>query len=115
MKINQYGFSLVETMVAIVILGLGLLGSIAMQLNMAAATQYSRQRMEAVVMAKTELEKMRDTGVCVAVTKEPETPYQGSVAYTVATTCPAANTPSVAVTWTDAKGAANTVQLNTML
>lgn len=112
---QQRGFSLIETMVAVVILGLGLLGAVAMQLNMSSATQYSRQRMEAVVMAKTALEKLRATGVCVASTGSPVTPYQGSAAYTVVTTCPTANTPNVVVTWTDAKGTANTVQLNTML
>lgn len=114
---KQRGFSLIETMVAVVILGLGLLGAIAMQLNMGSATQYSRQRMEAVVMAKTALEKLRDPVIktCTPSTAQPVTPYQGSAAYTVATTCPTANTPRVVVTWTDAKGTANTVQLDTRL
>lgn len=112
---QQKGFSLIETMVAVVILGVGLLGAIAMQLNMSTATQYSRQRMEAVVMAKTALEKLRDTGVCSANTSSPTTPYQGSAAYTVVTTCANGTTPTVVVTWTDAKGTAHTVQLDTML
>lgn len=112
---SQKGFSLIEVMVSMVILGLGLLGAVAMQLNMSAATQYSRQRMEAVVMAKTVFEKMRDTGVCAAETKSPQTPYQGSAAYTVAITCPAAANPRVIVSWTDAKGTANSIQLDTML
>ncbi len=66
-------------------------------------------------MAKTELEKLRDIGGCTATTSAPKTPYQGSAAYTVVTTCTSGTTPTVVVTWTDAKGMAHTVQLVTML
>lgn len=114
MSNKESGFSLLEVMIAAVILGLGLLGAVAIQLNISAATQYSRQRMEAVVMGKTALEQLRDIGVCTASSGDPITPYQGSAAYSVTTTCSSGNT-RVVVTWTDAKGRPNTAQLDSML
>lgn len=56
---QQKGFSLIETMVSLIILGFGLIGIAGMQFNMTAADQLSRQRSTAVLLAQSKIEEIR--------------------------------------------------------
>lgn len=96
---HQTGFSLIEAMIAVVVLGFGILAATKMQLNMSIATQLSRQRAEATLIATNVLEIARAKG-CSA---SPETPLtvaaQASAQYKMQIDC----SPSMTVTirWKD--------------
>jgi type IV pilus assembly protein PilV len=110
---EESGFSLIESMISIVILSIGLVGVTKMQLSMTAATQLARQRVEALSMASTKLEVIRHAGTCIAETPGPITPYQGSATYATVIACTSTKLPVVTVTWNDASGATNNVTLRT--
>lgn len=95
---HQAGFSLIEAMIALVVLGFGILAATKMQLNMSIATQLSRQRTEATLIATNALERARAMG-CTA---SPETPLaaasQASAQYKMQIAC---SPMTVTVKWRD--------------
>ncbi|MFC3533695.1 type IV pilus modification protein PilV [Vogesella facilis] len=101
---SQAGLSLIEALIAIVILSIGLIGATKLQLSINMATQTSRQRVEAMNYARNKVELLRDAGACTAATEGPTTPYQGSTAYNLTVTCTTVKQPVVTVTWVDSKG-----------
>lgn len=111
----QAGLSLIEALIAIVILSVGLIGATKLQLSINMATQVSRQRVEAMAYARNKVELLRDAGVCIAATEGPTTPYQGSTAYNLAVTCTTTTQPVVTVTWIDSKGDSNNLVIQTSI
>lgn len=98
---KQSGFTLIEAMVALVILGLGLLGATAMQLNISMASQYSRQRMEAVSVARAWMESQRSGAACAFDSSLLPT-VQGAVTYEVSVDC-SGNVRTITIEWIDSR------------
>jgi prepilin-type N-terminal cleavage/methylation domain-containing protein len=115
MKNYQQGMSLIEALISILLLSIALIGANMMQLKLLAATQLSRQRAEALSLASNKIELLRDAGVCVASTSNPITPFQGSASYIIKVTCADSASPSIIVTWSDARSTTNNVRLQTSL
>lgn len=124
--LKQNGMSLIESLIALAILSFGLIATTKMQANMTLATQASRQRVEAVALAKSKMELFRSTTpkACDASESGTYTPVQGNTTYTLVVTCIDAKTPKLVVSWSDSRGGqavsgsanvANTVELNTFL
>ena len=124
---KQQGMSLIESLIALAILSFGLIATTKMQMNLTVGTQSSRQRIEAVALAKSKIEVMRSTGLCNTAEGGDYTPLQGSTKYTLTVTCPTTTTPKLVVSWFDSRGGqaktvsgkttlvANTLELNTTL
>ena len=108
---KQGGFSLVEVMISLVILSIGVLAITMMQLKLSGATQQARQRAEAVTVATTRIEQMRNAGACAAVAP---TTVAGSVDFTLTITC-TSNAPEVTLTWNDLRGETNNVRIRTTI
>lgn len=115
MRKQQAGLSLIESLISLIILSVGLLGVTKLQLSLNKATQVSRERVEAMALARNQIEQMRDTGSCSAGTVGPTTPYQGSTAYTLNVACTTATLPVVTVTWVDSSGSSNNAVIQTNL
>jgi prepilin-type N-terminal cleavage/methylation domain-containing protein len=121
---EQNGMSLIETLISLAILSFGAVAFTQMQMNMTLATQTSRQRAEAVSLAKNKIELFRGTGGCDTAESGTFTPLQGNTTYTVTVTCASTKTPTVKITWLDSRGGqpqsggsavANNVELSTTL
>lgn len=98
----QTGFSLVEVMIAVIVLGFGLLAATKMQLNMSLATQLSRQREEATLMASNVMEKARAAGCVASAKTQLAAAAQASTQYSMQVEC-SASTMRVTVEWKDAQ------------
>ncbi|MBS4639849.1 type IV pilus modification PilV family protein [Aeromonas media] len=96
---HQAGISLIEAMIAIVILGFGILATTKMQLNMSIASQLSRQRAEATLMATNELEKARAKGCTALSETQLAAAAQASAQYKMQIDCSAGMT--VTIRWKD--------------
>ena len=119
--------SLIESLISLVILSFGLIATIGMQINLTTATQISRQRVEAVALAKSKIEFFKSKGVCDAAESGTYTPLQGNTTYTITVTCSDSKNPKLVVGWNDSKGGQtkvangvggavdNRVELNTTL
>jgi prepilin-type N-terminal cleavage/methylation domain-containing protein len=120
---NQGGMTLMESLISLVILSFGLIATTKMQINLTTTTQISRQRVEAVALAKSKIEFFRSTGVCSAAESGTYTPLQGNTTYTITVTCSDSKNPKLVVGWNDSKGDQekvaggfdNRVELNTTL
>lgn len=104
MKHTQFGFTILEGVVAFVILSIGLIASIKMMVNMKVSSQISQQRMQAMDYASNQLEEMRAEGLCTPV---PETIQakrtQDNALYKLQVSC-VGNHATVSVTWNDSRG-----------
>jgi len=115
MNKNMRGFSLLEAMIALVILTIGILGASKMELTMSASEHLSRQREMAVLIASSKLEELRDSGTCGdkgSVTETTTTPTQSSATFEMTVTCTTTTDATVTVTWQDASGDENNVKLD---
>ena len=120
---DQGGMSLIESLISLVILSFGLTATTKMQMNLTTTTQISRQRVEAVALAKSKIEFFRSTGACNAAESGTYTPLQGNTTYTITVTCSDSKNPKLVVGWNDSKGDQakvaggmdNRVELNTTL
>jgi len=131
MKNLQEGFSIIEAMIATVILGFGLIAVTKMQANARFATDLSRQRTEAVILATSQIEMLRGGGACAngTSTLDSTANAQASTTYAMTWTCdPITKLVKVIVTWNDSRGTQtkaaaadgsatvdNRVELNTLL
>lgn len=104
MKKIQTGFTIFEAMVASAILGVGLLASVKMMVNMRVGNQVAQQRMVAMDYASNALEEMRASGVCTALPANALSKLEhDTTQYTLQVTC-AGNVATVVVTWNDSRG-----------
>ena len=82
---NQHGIGLIEAMVAIIIMGIGLVASMRMHINTGVADQLSRQRTVALQLARSKVEELRVAPALTATSADAcstQAPASGS-------TCPA--------------------------
>ena len=107
MKNLQEGFSIIEAMIAAVILGFGLIAVTKMQANARFATDLARQRTEAVALASSKIEMLRGGAACASGTStlDSTTNAQASTTYGMTWTCDSATKlVKVIVTWDDSRG-----------
>jgi type IV pilus modification protein PilV len=129
----QRGISLVEALVAFLVMAIGMLAIIGIQATLRFNSDAAKQRSEAVRLAQAEIERMRAFSV-LPVTNG-ATSYTGIVPlaqhviagvtnantqYNLTTILPATNTPAmqqvqVTVTWADRQGADQRVTLTTAI
>lgn len=122
MRAVQSGISLVEAMVAMVILSVGLLGAAMMQANISSSALVSKQRGEALSLANDRLEQKRAeiaasaTPSCTAAsTTENVEGVTTTYALATAIVCSGSLYQSVTYTvvWNDSSGDSNNVTLAT--
>ena len=126
----QRGFTLIEAMVALVIVGFGMLVVVGMQLMLNRNLEVARERSEAIRLAEEKLEGLRAfTSIETAAGQVAwndlaggtDTPAAGyNVSYTRTWTLGGATTDTkrdaqVLVSWTDRGGTADSVQVNTVI
>jgi prepilin-type N-terminal cleavage/methylation domain-containing protein len=117
------GFTLLEVLVAIVILTIGLLGTAGLTTGVIRGNHYSKNITSATAAAQTKLETIKSGGYSYATaTNFPnDTVSMGGTTFTRATTItsnsPAANMKSVSVTvsWFESNNTARSVNLQTIL
>lgn len=132
-KLNQYlrqdvatsqnGFTLLEVLVAIVILTIGLLGTAGLTTGVIRGNHFSKNVTSATAAAQTKLEAIKSGGYVYATASNfpSDALTMGGMTYTRTTTItnssPAANmkTVSVTVSWTESNNTARSVNLQTIL
>jgi len=120
---SQYGFTLLEVLVAIVILTIGLLGTAGLTTGVIRGNHYSKNITSATAAGQTLLESVKSSGYTNATSANfpNDTVTMGGMTFTRTTTItnssPAANmkTVSVTVSWTESKNTARSVNLQTIL
>jgi type IV pilus assembly protein PilV len=125
MESVQSGFTLIEVLVAMVILTVGLLGTAGLTTGIIKGNFYSKNLTSATAIAQTQLEAVQNKGYAGANTTNfpsaTATVGMGGVNFSRTTTItndsPASNmkTISVVVSWNEANNAARTVTLQTIL
>jgi prepilin-type N-terminal cleavage/methylation domain-containing protein len=101
---NHTGFTILEAMIASAILGIGLLASVKMMVNMRTGNQIAQQRMVAMDYASNQLEEMRASGACAALpAQQLNKRANDTTTYTLQVTC-VGNIATVTVTWNDSRG-----------
>lgn len=104
MKDDQSGFTLIEALIAFIILSIGLMATVKMMTNIDVSGQISRQRMQALNYATNKLEEMRAAGVCSALPPTIQNEMtQATTQYTLQVSC-VGNTATITVTWNDSRG-----------
>jgi prepilin-type N-terminal cleavage/methylation domain-containing protein len=121
----QPGFTLVETLVAVLILTFGLLGVAGLTAQIVKANFFSKNITSATAIAQSQLEAVQNRGYAGATTANFPAAAQnvtmGGVSFSRTTTIfdndPAANTKRIAVTvnWTENNGVARSISLQTVL
>jgi len=132
-KLNQYlrqdvatsqnGFTLLEVLVAIVILTIGLLGTAGLTTGVIRGNHFSKNVTSATAAAQTKLEAIKSGGYvyATAVNFPSDAVTMGGMTFTRTTTItnssPATNmkTVSVTVSWTESNNTARSVNLQTIL
>jgi type IV pilus modification protein PilV len=120
---SQNGFTLLEVLVAIVILTIGLLGTAGLTTGVIRGNHYSKNITSATAAAQTQLESIKSSGYANATTANfpSDAVSMGGMTLTRTTTVtdssPAANmkTVSVTVSWTESNNTSRSVNLQTIL
>ena len=120
---SQNGFTLLEVLVAIVILTIGLLGTAGLTTGVIRGNHYSKNITSATAAGQTKLEVIKSGGYSYATAANfpNDTVTMGGKSFTRSTTItnssPAANmkTVSVTVSWTESNNTARSVNLQTIL
>ncbi|MEM4724524.1 MAG: hypothetical protein QXP01_05885, partial [Candidatus Hadarchaeum sp.] len=112
------GFAMIEPLVALVVIGAGLLAIAKFQANLSEASTHSRQRAEALHLAQAKLEDMRylSYGAIVSGSDTAPSLTVKNVNYARAWTVSSSNSPvfktiTVTVSWLDQKNQAQSVAL----
>ena len=120
---SHNGFTLLEVLVAIVILTIGLLGTAGLTTGVIRGNHFSKNVTSATAAAQTKLETIKSGGYVYATTANfpNDTVSMGGMSFmrstTITSSSPAANmkTVSVTVSWTESNNTARSVNLQTIL
>lgn len=122
-KNSQRGFTLLEVLVAILILTIGLLGTAGLTTGVIKGNHYSKNVTSATAAAQTKMEAIKSGGYSNATTTNfpSDTVSMGGMSFTrtiaITNSSPATNmkTVSVTVSWTEANATSRSVNLQTIL
>jgi type IV pilus assembly protein PilV len=120
---SQHGFTLLEVLVAIVILTIGLLGTAGLTTGVIRGNHYSKNITSATAAGQTLLESVKSSGYTNATSANfpNDSVTMGGMTFirttTITNSSPAANmkTVSVTVSWTESNNTARSVNLQTIL
>lgn len=131
---RQHGTTLIEALIALLVLSLGMFAVARMQTQLRLNSDLARQRSEAVRLAQQDLERLRAFSVIAATggarafadivnattVVDASTGYASNTRYTVARSvseaaAPNAKNASVVVGWADRAGADQQVELNSLI
>jgi type IV pilus modification protein PilV len=120
---SQQGFTLIEVLVAIVILTIGLLGTAGLTTGIIRGNHFSKNVTSATAAAQTQLESVKSGGYTYAIAANfpNDSVTMAGMTFTRQTTItadsPAANmkTISVTVNWTESTNTSRSVTLQTIL
>lgn len=119
------GFTLIEVLVAVLVLMFGLLGVAGLTAQVVKANFFAKNMTSATTVAQTQLEAVQNKGYAGATTANfpstAQTVSMGGVSFSRTTTIfdndPASNMKRIAVTvsWTENNGVARSIALQTIL
>jgi type IV pilus assembly protein PilV len=120
---SQDGFTLLEVLVAIVILTIGLIGTAGLTTSIIRGNHFSKNVTSATAAAQTQLESVKSGGYAYAVAANfpNDSVIMGGMTFarqtTITANSPATNmkTISVTVNWTESNNTARSVNLQTIL
>ncbi len=124
---RQRGFTLVEALIALLVMSFGMLALSGMQLSLSRNADVAKQRTEAMRLAEARIEEMRSfTGISAGAVNwngldaMANTSVTTNATYTVASTMSGVDTDplravNVQVTWTDRTGAAQSVNVASVI
>jgi prepilin-type N-terminal cleavage/methylation domain-containing protein len=120
---SPHGFTLLEVLVAIVILSIGLMGTAGLTTGIIRSNHFSKNLTSATAAAQTQLESIKSGGYSKAVDSDypDDTVIMGGMTFYRSTeitpNTPAANmrTAVVTVNWTEANNTSRSVTLQTIL
>ena len=117
---QQRGVTLIEALIAFVVLSLGMLAIVRTQPLLRAQADLARQRSQAVRLAQEDIEQLRGLAAAVPAHRTIGADALGSPAYDLvrgidASTVPHAHQVTTTVSWTAHDGTAHAVALATMI
>jgi type IV pilus assembly protein PilV len=120
---SQDGFTLLEVLVAIVILTIGLIGTAGLTTGVIRGNHFSKNVTSATAAAQTQLESVKSGGYAYALAANfpNDSVIMGGTTFarqtTITPSSPATNmkTISVTVTWTESNNTARSLNLQTIL
>jgi len=120
---SENGFTLLEVLVAIVILTIGLLGTAGLTTGVIRGNHFSKNVTSATAAAQTQLESVKSGGYAYATAANfpSDTVTMGGMTFnrttTITDSSPAANmkTVSVTVSWNESNSTARSINLQTIL
>jgi prepilin-type N-terminal cleavage/methylation domain-containing protein len=117
---NNKGFTLVESLIAIVLLSIGILGLSAMTIGTIQGLTFSDKQTIAMTLARDRLEQIKQAGYVNATSEPYNTPagyeqFQRRVDVTNNTPQPNTRTIVVTVAWQDSAGSSRQVVLRTVI
>jgi len=122
MKLNQKGAGLIDTLIAFLILAIGIIALVKFQNSLVYSDDLSQQTSDAIILAIKQIETLRDTAQTQYSTlSSSSSTFTGvNTTYTItwtitAFTSPTYKTINVVVSWTDRFGNAQQIQQVTMV
>lgn len=115
---NRKGFTLLELLIALVILSIGLLSLSEMQIIAIRENSFAQKLTEAIVLTQDKLEDLRRMGYTqvVAASTTPETLSGGFTrTWTKDTLIPGTVRVTVTCSWNDATGKSHSASLSTLI
>lgn len=122
-RLNQYGFSLLEAVIAVSVLAIGLLSLLSLQVMVTRGNKGSMNLTSAVMLAESEIEQLKAGGFSALTNgtfndlNNPvnETGQAGGIfirSWTIATYLTTMKQVTVTVTWADQIGSNRSISLN---
>jgi type IV pilus modification protein PilV len=123
-RIQSRGVSLVEALIALLVVAVGVVGLLKFQSNSRLNSDVARQRTEALKLAQNEIEQMRSANAVADIQSAsrsiaPDTKNPANATFQVArevnASAAASKTVQVTVSWTDRSGAAQQVVISSLI
>jgi type IV pilus modification protein PilV len=120
-RIQSRGVSLVEALIALLVVAVGVLGLLKFQSNSRLNSDVARQRTEALKLAQNDIEQLRSANAAADIQSANRTVALDAsnatfqVAREISASAAASKTVQVTVSWTDRSGAAQQVVISSLI